>query len=81
MLIRIVRLLGVRRGDRPMSRGRSRAWGEKNVMKHIAELWLRQEVKELENEAGKEGGVVAEGEEGLGEVPAAGVSPLLHQQG
>jgi len=32
--------------------------GKKNVMKHMAELWLRQEVKELEKEAGKEGGVV-----------------------
>eukprot|EP00090_Calanus_glacialis_P017086 TRINITY_DN26699_c0_g1_i1.p1 TRINITY_DN26699_c0_g1~~TRINITY_DN26699_c0_g1_i1.p1 ORF type:complete len:831 (-),score=407.19 TRINITY_DN26699_c0_g1_i1:535-3027(-) len=32
--------------------------GKKNVMKHMAELWLRQEVKELEKEAGKEGGMV-----------------------
>jgi len=31
---------------------------KKSVMKHMAELWLRQEVKELEKEAGKEGGVV-----------------------
>ena len=28
--------------------------GKKNVMKHMAELWLRQEGKELEKEAGKE---------------------------
>ena len=27
-------------------------------MKHMAELWLREEVKELEKEAGKEGGYV-----------------------
>jgi len=31
---------------------------KKNVMKHMAELWLREEVKELEKEAGKEGGYV-----------------------
>lgn len=32
---------------------------KKNVMKHMAELWLREEVKELEKEAGgKEGGFV-----------------------
>merc|ERR1711915_1056664 len=31
---------------------------KKSVMKHMAELWLRQEVKELEKEAGKAGGVV-----------------------
>jgi len=32
--------------------------GKKDVMKHMAELWLRQEVQDLEKEAGKEGGVV-----------------------
>ena len=31
---------------------------KKNVMKHMAELWLRQEVKELEKETIKEGGIV-----------------------
>ena len=47
------------------SEGRGQAYvkkeegmGKKKVMKHMAELWLRQEVKELEKEAGKEGGVV-----------------------
>ena len=31
-----------------MSRGRTQGMGKKNVMKHKAELWLRQEVMELE---------------------------------
>jgi len=31
---------------------------KKNVMKHMAELWLRQEVKDLEKEAVKEGGIL-----------------------
>ena len=31
---------------------------KKNVMKHMAELWLRQEVKDLEKETVRDGGVV-----------------------
>ena len=31
---------------------------KKNVMKHMAELWLKQEVKDLEKEAGRGGGMI-----------------------
>jgi len=46
------------KGQAYVKREQQQGMGKKNVMKHMAELWLRQEVKELEKEAGKEGGVV-----------------------